>query len=270
MERRRPLRPLAGAGRRLQPQARFLWQRLTPGGLGLELTTLLAALAVGLFVLIAYWSIVAGDPGPTPGDQTALDVANDIQVGWLDDLAKAITRSAPATSSSRWPCWRRGGAGAHAALGGARRCWSAALRSRSSSLVDLIKDATDRPRPPGRPGRLRRLRLSQRPRGLLDLLHLARGDGRCSGSCPDDQARPADRRGDRRHRPGRPLPRLPRRPLAQRRQRRLGAGRLRLLAAAAVALVSLHIRDNLRPENADDGHNPARERDPCSRSATEY
>ena len=65
------------------PQFAFLGRRLTPGGLGLELTTLLAALSVGLFVLIAYWSVVSGDPGPTPGDQTALDVANDLQAGWL-------------------------------------------------------------------------------------------------------------------------------------------------------------------------------------------
>ena len=28
----------------------------------------LAALSVGLFVRIAYWTVVAGDPGPTPGD----------------------------------------------------------------------------------------------------------------------------------------------------------------------------------------------------------
>ena len=39
MERRRTLRPLLALARRLRPQAVFLWQRLTPGGLGLELTT---------------------------------------------------------------------------------------------------------------------------------------------------------------------------------------------------------------------------------------
>jgi undecaprenyl-diphosphatase len=91
MESRRLLRPLLALGRRLMPQARFLWQRLTPGGLGLEFTTLMAIVSVGLFVLIAYWSIVSGDPGPTPGDQTALDLANDIRTGWLDDIAEAIT-----------------------------------------------------------------------------------------------------------------------------------------------------------------------------------
>ncbi len=91
MERRRYLRPLLALGRRLQPQARFVWDRLTPGGLGLELTTLLAVLSVSLFVLIAYWSVIVGDPGPTPGDQTAADIADSIRAGWLTDVAKAIT-----------------------------------------------------------------------------------------------------------------------------------------------------------------------------------
>ena len=91
MERRRALRPLLQLGRRLRPQFEFLGRRLTPGGLGLELTTLLAALSVGLFVLIAYWAVIAGDPGPTPGDRTALDVAQDIQMHWLTDLSKVVT-----------------------------------------------------------------------------------------------------------------------------------------------------------------------------------
>ena len=33
------LRPLVALGRRIEPQARFLWHRVTPGGLGLEFTT---------------------------------------------------------------------------------------------------------------------------------------------------------------------------------------------------------------------------------------
>ena len=63
MEKRRALRPLLALGRRLRPEFAFLGRRLTPGGLGLELTSLLAVLSVGLFVLIAYWSVISGDPG---------------------------------------------------------------------------------------------------------------------------------------------------------------------------------------------------------------
>jgi membrane protein DedA with SNARE-associated domain/membrane-associated phospholipid phosphatase len=92
MEKRGALRPLLALGRRVRPQVAFLGRRLTPGGqLGLEFTTLWAALAVALFVLIAFWSVVAGDPGPTPGDDRALDVARDLQTGWLNDLAEGVT-----------------------------------------------------------------------------------------------------------------------------------------------------------------------------------
>src|SRR6188768_189170 len=49
-------------------ELRFLWDRVTPGGtFGLEFTSLMATLAVALFVLIAYISLVDGAPGPTPG-----------------------------------------------------------------------------------------------------------------------------------------------------------------------------------------------------------
>ena len=38
--------------------------------------SLMAALAVGLFVLVAYTVIVGGDPGPTPGDATAIELVD--------------------------------------------------------------------------------------------------------------------------------------------------------------------------------------------------
>jgi undecaprenyl-diphosphatase len=92
MERRPILRPVIGLARRVRPQAVFLGRRLTPGGLGLELTTLMAVLSVGLFVLISYWTIVAADPASTGGDRTALDLFDDIRAGWLDDLAEGLTK----------------------------------------------------------------------------------------------------------------------------------------------------------------------------------
>jgi undecaprenyl-diphosphatase len=147
MERRPYLQPLLATGRRLRPQARFLWQRLTPGGLGLEFTTLMAVLSVGLFVLIAYWSIVAGEPGPTPGDQTALDVAEDLSNGALDAASKAVTFFGSlfvvgpiAIAAGAWLA--------------SRRRW-AELAVLASGMVVIvvgsaeIKGWTDRPRPPG-------------------------------------------------------------------------------------------------------------------------
>jgi undecaprenyl-diphosphatase len=147
MEKRRALRPILRLGRRLRPQLEFVWRRLTPGGLGLEFTTLLAVLSVGLFVLIAYWMVIAGDPGPTPGDQTALDVANDLQADWLVSVAKAIT-----TLGSGWvtiplavlaaialAAWRRW-----------TEFWVLVIGfTLTVALVPEIKTLTDRPRPPG-------------------------------------------------------------------------------------------------------------------------
>ncbi len=146
MERRRALRPLLRLGRRLEPQFRFLGRRLTPGGLGLELTTLMAVLAVGLFVLIAYWTVIDGDPGPTPGDQTAWNVAHDLQAGWLTDVAKAIT-----FLGSGWVTYPL--AAIAAVVLAVRRKWMEfwALSVGfvlTAALVPEIKAWTDRPRPP--------------------------------------------------------------------------------------------------------------------------
>ena len=92
MERRPWLRPLVILARRFEPQLSFIRDRLTPGdGVGLELTSLLATASVALFVLVAYWTIVAADPGPTPGDTTAYDISKSIETGWLTTIAKALT-----------------------------------------------------------------------------------------------------------------------------------------------------------------------------------
>lgn len=92
MEERRATAPLVALGRAFQPQLRFLWQRVTPGGtFGLEFTSLMAILAVGGFVLIGYTEIIRVDPGPTPGDTTAADIASRLSTAWLVDLAEAVT-----------------------------------------------------------------------------------------------------------------------------------------------------------------------------------
>lgn len=77
--------------RRVLPQIRFTWERITPGGLGLEFTTLMAILSVALFVLIGYGLVVSGDPGPTPGDAQAIDLVGSLRAGWLTEVAKLIT-----------------------------------------------------------------------------------------------------------------------------------------------------------------------------------
>jgi membrane protein DedA with SNARE-associated domain/membrane-associated phospholipid phosphatase len=149
MERRPVLRQLVLLGRRLQPQARFLWHRLTPGGLGLEFTGLLAALSVGLYALIAYTVVLSADPGPTTGDMTALDVARDLHAGWLIDVADVITDLG--SLAVVLPLAVVTGIG----LGLDRR-WAELCALIASMViivvaVDAIKDSVDRPRPPNAP-----------------------------------------------------------------------------------------------------------------------
>jgi membrane protein DedA with SNARE-associated domain/membrane-associated phospholipid phosphatase len=133
--------------RRLLPELRFFWRRLTPGGLGLEFTSLLAALSVALFVFVGYAMIVSDDAGPTPGDSQAIDVVNSIQVGWLTDLAKVVTQLGSTTAIL-----------AVALIAGGvlawRRLW-VEVAVLVAALVILLtavpvaKEAIERPRPAG-------------------------------------------------------------------------------------------------------------------------
>jgi membrane protein DedA with SNARE-associated domain len=84
----RVFRPAAQA---LAPEARFLGERLTPGGLGLELTTTLAVAGVGLYVFVLYTVILSGDVGPTPFDRELLDLADQLKMGAGVSAAKIVS-----------------------------------------------------------------------------------------------------------------------------------------------------------------------------------
>jgi membrane protein DedA with SNARE-associated domain/membrane-associated phospholipid phosphatase len=146
MERRPVMRQLVLLGRRLQPQARFLWQRLTPGGLGLEFSGLVAALSVGLYALIAYTVVLSADPGPTPGDMTALDVARDLDAGWLIEIANVITD----LGSVAVVLSLAAVAGIALAIKGRWAELGVLIASMAIIVlaVDALKDSVDRPRPP--------------------------------------------------------------------------------------------------------------------------
>jgi undecaprenyl-diphosphatase len=81
---------LGPVSRRLQRPARFAWNRLTPGDLGLELTTLLTVAAVVSCVAVGY-AISLQAFELTPGDRRGLAWANDLRTGWVVDAAKALT-----------------------------------------------------------------------------------------------------------------------------------------------------------------------------------
>jgi len=130
-----------------RPQFRFLWDRVTPGGtFGLEFTSLMAALAVSLFVLVAYTVIVGGDPGPTPGDETAIELVGHIQASALTSVAKII--SFLGSGGFTWALALIG-----ALLLAWRRRWVefwvllVGMTITQVGIVEL-KDAVDRPRPP--------------------------------------------------------------------------------------------------------------------------
>jgi undecaprenyl-diphosphatase len=148
MEGRALTRWLVVLGRRYRPQLRFLWDRVTPGGtFGLEFTSLMAVLAVSLFVLVAYAVLVGREPGPTPGDVTAMELAERLRAGRLTDFSKVFT-----FLGSGFFTW--GLAIVGAGLLAARRRWAEvgvllAGMTLSSVGIEAVKDAVDRPRPEG-------------------------------------------------------------------------------------------------------------------------
>lgn len=87
----RPLaRLLAPVLRRSRRPARFVWDRVTPGDLGLELTTLLAVAGVGAFVFT--WDAVGiHDRTFLAGDRGSLRLADHLHADWLVSIAKVVT-----------------------------------------------------------------------------------------------------------------------------------------------------------------------------------
>jgi membrane protein DedA with SNARE-associated domain len=148
MEDRSATRWLVALARRFQPQLRFLWQRVTPGGtFGLEFTSLMAIIAVAGFVVVGYTAIVSGDAGPTPGDMTAVDVVTELRTAWLVDIAEVVT--ALGSLAVVLPL-----AALCAVLLAWRRRWAelgvlAAGLGAVYAGVHELKAAVDRPRPDG-------------------------------------------------------------------------------------------------------------------------
>jgi membrane protein DedA with SNARE-associated domain len=146
MEEHAASRWLVVLGCRLRPQFEFLWDRVTPGGtFGLEFTSLMATLAVSLFVLVAYTVVVEGDPGPTTGDTTAFEVVDHLHSGFLHGASRVV--SFLGGGAFTWAL-----TAVCAALLAARRRWNefwvllAGMTLTTVGFLEL-KDAVDRPRP---------------------------------------------------------------------------------------------------------------------------
>jgi undecaprenyl-diphosphatase len=97
------LRPVAAVARALwvallhplwrvvAPPLRFTIARLTPGELGIELTTLLAVAAVSIYTIVLQINLIeSGDPLIT-GDRWSLDLVRDLETSALTTLAKVLS-----------------------------------------------------------------------------------------------------------------------------------------------------------------------------------
>ena len=141
---RRVLLPI---GKLIGPRVRFLWNRITPGELGLELTTSLAVAGVGAYFFVLYTVALSRDPGPTGFDSDVMDLVNRLHSSVGVDAAKIVSAL-----------------GAFPTVTGAvlGACVLVAVRRRPVELVALViglalvvlgvhlaKAGIDRPRQPG-------------------------------------------------------------------------------------------------------------------------
>jgi membrane protein DedA with SNARE-associated domain/membrane-associated phospholipid phosphatase len=129
------------------PYVRFVGQRLMPGELGLELTTLTAVSGVGLFVFVVYLTELDRSLAPTPFDNDLLDLADSLRMNTLVDVAKLATELGALPTVA-------GIVAAAAGLLAVRRRYAEAIVLVLGLVliyvsVRVTKDALDRPRPSG-------------------------------------------------------------------------------------------------------------------------
>ena len=201
---------------RLGGPARFAIDRLTPGQLGLELTTALALLAVGAYATVVLFRQVG--PGPPPFvDREGYKLVGSLQTDFLVDLFKVVSHfgrievvGAIVVLTALWAAWRGRWEEAVGLVAGLLL---------TAVLVDFVQDARDRLRPPGS---LVATTTPSYPSGhaafvvafVPSMVVLIRAGSGLAGAL---------RRRDRRARPrsrGRGQPHLPARALGDRRDRR--------------------------------------------------
>ncbi|MBI2692166.1 MAG: VTT domain-containing protein [Solirubrobacterales bacterium] len=95
------LRPIRGVWDRIifpvarfvGPRLKFAWERFTPGGLGLEFTTVMAVLITAAYTF--YFFAIAALNWPTTFttriNDAAFRIADSIRTDWLDSVAEAVT-----------------------------------------------------------------------------------------------------------------------------------------------------------------------------------
>ena len=139
----RVLRPALS---RLRGPARFVRNRLTPGQLGLEVTTLLAVVLVAGFAFVGLLVPVARGEAIT-SDPEVLRIADDVHAGAVTDVVRVVTDlgSLPAVGlivalALGWLVHRRRTVEATVLAVGSLVTWLS---------VTVVKGVVDRPRPEG-------------------------------------------------------------------------------------------------------------------------
>jgi undecaprenyl-diphosphatase len=139
-------RAIAPVWRRVAPVLKFTWDRVTPGQLGLELTTLLAVASVGSFLFFGLASIVERDERLST-DASAFDVADDVRSDLLTDVAQLVTDVGTTSLVGGFTL------GVVLYLVARRRLIEGVTLAAGSALMyvalHVAKDAVDRPRPSG-------------------------------------------------------------------------------------------------------------------------
>ena len=82
---------LGPASKAVAVQARFIWNRLTPGQLGLELTSALAVAGAGTYVFVLLTSVVSADPEATRLDRQSFDAAHHLRTSAAVHIVKVVT-----------------------------------------------------------------------------------------------------------------------------------------------------------------------------------
>jgi membrane protein DedA with SNARE-associated domain/membrane-associated phospholipid phosphatase len=131
--------------RRVRGPLGFAWERVTPGVLGLELTTLVAIAAVGLFGFFGLESMLGTEELATL-DRDGFRIVDPLYTPMVRDVVRVLTDvgSLPVTGlavlvTAVWAFRARRGTGEGIALvGGLAVTWA---------VVHIGKAATDRPRP---------------------------------------------------------------------------------------------------------------------------
>jgi membrane protein DedA with SNARE-associated domain/membrane-associated phospholipid phosphatase len=140
------VRALTPVWARVAGPLRFFWERLTPGDLGLELTSQAAVLGVAAFVFVGLTAAIDGG-GTVDFDPRAFDAADSVRSGGLTDVVKVLTDLGTLTVVAPvvalgvgFLVWRRDVIDAAAVAAGSVLTYIA---------VQVVKTAEARPRPVG-------------------------------------------------------------------------------------------------------------------------